>query len=178
MFFIPWVAFASATFAEPARSDEFDMDCKMILCLAGGFPSGCEDAWRHMIDHLRDRKSPVDSCTMSDGTELDDVDADVRRIGAHSAAAWTCPRGTQLHHEVRRAEEWRHVTAFCYETAIERRQGDGYRTTHTGISTPARVDLQTRIRMAPGTDLAHDTGPLRFDTGRHDDRRTTVSHRP
>ena len=166
--------------ADQAAANEFDMDCKIILCLAGGFPPGCEDAWRHLLDRLRDGKSPVDSCTMSDGSELDDVDAEVRRIGAHSSAAWICPAGARLHHEVRRDEEdgHRHVTAFCYEASIERRHGEGYRTTYTGISTPSRVDLQTRVRIAPGTDMAYDTGLLRFDTGRHNDWRMTVRHRP
>ena len=172
------LALVLAASAGPAAADDYDMDCKMILCLAGGFPDGCEDAFDHMIDRLRDGKSPVDSCTMADGRELDDVDVDLRRIGAHSASAWECPEGSSLHHEVARDGEGREVTAFCYEAATERRQGDGYRTSYTGISTPARVDLEARLRMAPGTEAAYDSGLLRFGTGRHRDWRTTVRHRP
>lgn len=70
------------------------------------------------------------------------------------------------------------MTAFCYEAATERRQGDGIRTSFTGISVPARVDLQARLRMAPGTEAAYDSGVLRFDTDRHQDWRTTIRHRP
>lgn len=172
------VALALAVTTGPAAADEFDMDCKMILCLAGGFPSGCEDAWRHLIDRLRDGKSPVDSCTMADGRELDDVDAEVRRVGAHSASAWSCPAGARLHHEAEWDGERRRVTAFCYEAATERRQGDGFRTSYIGVSTPARVDLEAQLRMAPGTAVAYDSGLLRFHTGRPDDPRTLVSHRP
>ena len=168
-----------AAAGSPAEAEEYDMDCKMILCLAGGFPSGCGDAFEHMLERLRDGKSPVDSCTMADGRELDDVDADVKWVGAHSRAAWTCPPGSTLHHEVRHdGEGERQVTAFCYETAAQRRQGDGYRTSFTGVSVPTRVDLETRLRMAPGTAAAYDSGVLRIDTGRRQDWRTTVTHRP
>ncbi len=161
-----------------ASADDYDMDCKVILCLAGGFPDGCGDAFAHMIDRLRDGKSPVDSCTMADGRELDDVDVDLRRVGAHSASAWECPEGSTLHHEVAQDGEGREVTAFCYEAATERRQGDGTQTSFTGISVPARVDLEARLRMAPGTEAAYDSGLLRFGTGRHRDWRTTIRHRP
>ena len=171
-------AVALAVSAAPTAADDYDMDCKVILCLAGGFPTGCGDAFDHMIDRLRDGKSPVGSCTMADGREMDDVDVDLRRIGAHSASAWECPQGSQLHHEVAQDDDRREVTAFCYEAATQRRQGDGIRTSFTGISVPARVDLQARLRMAPGTDAAYDSGVLRFDTGRHQDWRTTIRHRP
>lgn len=177
---LPLAAFALlvAGSGSPVHADDYDMDCKMILCLAGGFPSGCEDAFDHVMDRLRDGKSPVDSCTMADGRELDAVDADLDWIGAHSPAAWECPEGSTLHHEVRHNDEQRQVTAFCYEAVVERRQGDGTRTSFTGISTSQRVDLEARLRMAPGTTMAYDSGVLRFDTGRHRDWRTAVRHHP
>ena len=82
--------------AEPAHAAEYDMDCKLILCLLGGFPQGCGDALDHMIDRLRDGKSPIGSCAMSDGAEFDDYDLDHRWISAASRAAWECPEGKQL----------------------------------------------------------------------------------
>ncbi len=86
--------------AEPAAADDYDMDCKLILCLPAGFPSGCGDAFDHMIDRLRDGKSPIGFCAMSDGSEFSDYDLDHRFIRATSASAWECPEGTTLSHSV------------------------------------------------------------------------------
>lgn len=40
------------------------IDCKVILCLAGSFPGGCEDAQSYMIDRITDRppKPPYGTC--------------------------------------------------------------------------------------------------------------------
>ena len=35
-----------------AVAQSYDIDCKVILCLAGGFPSGCSDAFDYMIDRI------------------------------------------------------------------------------------------------------------------------------
>ena len=42
----------------------FDMDCKVILCLAGGFPAGCGDAHAYMLRRLRSipPKPPFGTC--------------------------------------------------------------------------------------------------------------------
>lgn len=45
------------------EADAYDMDCKVILCLAGGFPSGCGDAHSYMMDRLEDGKPPFGPCT-------------------------------------------------------------------------------------------------------------------
>jgi len=47
-------------------AEAFDMDCKVILCLAGGFPSGCGDAKSYMLDRIRDRKPPIGTCSTED----------------------------------------------------------------------------------------------------------------
>ena len=58
------VALVAAAFSPPAEA--FDMDCKVILCLAGGFPSGCGDAKSYMLDRIRDRKPPFGTCSTED----------------------------------------------------------------------------------------------------------------
>lgn len=57
------VGFSASLGTTPTRA--FDMDCKLILCLAGGFPSGCSDAKSYMLDRLKDRKPPVGTCSSS-----------------------------------------------------------------------------------------------------------------
>ena len=36
-----------------ATAADYDMNCKLLLCLPGGFPSGCADAFDHMVDRLK-----------------------------------------------------------------------------------------------------------------------------
>ena len=50
--------------SHPARA--FDMDCKVILCLAGGFPSGCSDAKTYMLRRLKKLKPPFGPCSSGD----------------------------------------------------------------------------------------------------------------
>ena len=56
------VALATALVALPAHG--YDMDCKVILCLAGGFPTGCADARAYMLRRLRATppKPPFGEC--------------------------------------------------------------------------------------------------------------------
>ena len=48
----------------------YDMDCKVILCLAGGFPEGCSDARAYMLSRLRDfpPKPPFGHCSGGDSS--------------------------------------------------------------------------------------------------------------
>ncbi len=50
----------------------YDMDCKVILCLAGGFPAGCSDARAYMLSRLRSipPKSPFGHCAGTDSRGL------------------------------------------------------------------------------------------------------------
>ena len=49
--------------AVPEPAQAYDMDCKVILCLAGGFPSGCADAHSYMMDRLKRLKPPFGPCS-------------------------------------------------------------------------------------------------------------------
>ena len=46
-----FIVLALAGVALPAWS--YDMDCKVILCLAAGFPTGCADARAYMLHRIR-----------------------------------------------------------------------------------------------------------------------------
>lgn len=48
--------------AIPARTAQ--IDCKVILCLAGGFPTGCADALSYMMDRISRRRPlpPFGTC--------------------------------------------------------------------------------------------------------------------
>lgn len=61
------LGFSAVFVTTPTRA--FDMDCKLILCLAGGFPSGCSDAKSYMLDRLKDRKPPIGTCSSSGGSD-------------------------------------------------------------------------------------------------------------
>ena len=56
------MAFAS-TMALGSPAQAYDMDCKVILCLAAGFPSGCGDAHSYMVRRLRKGKGPFGTCS-------------------------------------------------------------------------------------------------------------------
>jgi len=69
------IAIGAVSFGVPAKA--FDMDCKVILCLAGGFPQGCGDAHSHMLKRLRKGKGPFGVCS-GGGAENDEYPVPVR----------------------------------------------------------------------------------------------------
>ena len=50
----------------------YDMDCKVILCLAGGFPASCSDARAYMLNRLRSTppKPPFGHCAGANSTAV------------------------------------------------------------------------------------------------------------
>jgi len=160
-----------------APAQDYDMDCKLILCMPAGFPSGCGDAFDHMLDRLRDGKSPIGFCALGDGTEYDGYDIDYAAIPASSRDGWRCPPGKPLHHGVRGddAEGLRlTVTAFCYDTSHTRRswtsEGYGDRTFHLNRTRPERMDFQVNLTVEPGTPVAWSRGWQRFNADIGGDR--------
>lgn len=79
----------AALVAAPTQAGAYDIDCKVILCLAGGFPSGCGDARSYMIKRLKRAKPPFGFCAFgSGGGEGVDYDLDM------GSETWTeCPGG-------------------------------------------------------------------------------------
>ena len=57
------LALSIASLGVSGEASAFDMDCKVILCLAGGFPSGCADARSYMLKRLKKLKPPFGVCT-------------------------------------------------------------------------------------------------------------------
>lgn len=153
-------ALATISFAAaPQPAAAYDMDCKVILCLAGGFPSGCDDAYSYMVDRITRFPNPLPPfgfCAMSDGSEYASYDADWRRLRETDPSAWWCPEGSRLRHSVRRDEGRREVEAFCYTDTSERRvslgEGEFYTAVrYLGRRPARRLNHEIQITLEPGT---------------------------
>jgi hypothetical protein len=161
-----------------AAAQDYDIDCKLLLCLPAGFPGGCRDAFDHMVDRLRDGKSPIGFCAMSDGTEYDAYDVDYGIVSASSRSGWECSPGKTLYHTTRRDDEDTVVRNFCYDNAYRHGWGEGARTRYTNTMPPARTDFAVKLTVEPGTPVAYSPGWQTFDAGIARDWRTRVQHRP
>ena len=178
------LAIASLT-PTSARAGDYDMDCKLILCMPAGFPSGCGDAFDHMIDRLRDGKSPIGFCALSDGSEYDGYDIEYSMSPASSRDGWRCPPGRSLYHGVRNDDgigSERTVTTFCYESSHTRRawtsEGYGERTFHLNRTPPERTDFRVRLTVEPGTPAAYSASWQRFDADLRGDGDITIRYAP
>ncbi|WP_299655235.1 hypothetical protein [uncultured Jannaschia sp.] len=165
-------AFASIA-PSTASAADYDMDCKLLLCMPGGFPSGCADAFDHMMDRLRDGKFPIGFCAMSNGAEYDAYDIDYAFEEVTSPAGWECPEGKHLYHRTTGADDgyWSQtVNTFCYDSAYQRHgwtpEGDNTVTSYTNKTAPERRDFRVNLTLEPGTDQEYSQGWQRFDTGR------------
>ena len=172
---------ALAAFASPHEAKAYDVDCKLILCLAGGFSSSCGDAHDHMLDRLRDGKSPIGTCTMSDGSEYKNYDIDDSFAPTTSAEAWVCPEGKNKHFSRSYDGDSREVIkVFCYDE--RRRLGYGTNSDetfyYTGVSTPEYKNMRVQITVEPGTDAEYTTGVQRYRTGTSFGIGTNVTFRP
>ncbi len=172
---------AFATFAAPNEAKAYDIDCKLILCLAGGFPATCGDAYNHMIDRLRDGKSPVGTCTMSDGATYSNYNLDYSFSNQRDPDAWTCPEGKNKHFSVGYdGDDRQQIKVFCYD---ERRtlgfNGFGGETAYyTGVSSPEYKNFRVQITVEPGTEAAYTNGMQRYRTSHGYGFGTNVSFRP
>ncbi|MCP4072170.1 MAG: hypothetical protein GY742_10590 [Hyphomicrobiales bacterium] len=147
------------TTLQAEKAYAYDMDCKVILCIAGGFPSGCSDAYRYMIKRItRFPKplSPFGFCAMSDGTEYKAHNVDYRFLG-NGPDAFDCPQGKQLYYRRDNSDHggWGNETAFCYSHSASQRTGWGrdteYQTVYHNQSLANRVNFQLMITIEPGT---------------------------
>jgi|GEM_PF-2586512 len=172
---------ALASFASPHEAKAYDIDCKLILCLAGGFPATCGDAYDHMIDRLRDGKSPIGTCTMSDGAEYKNYEINYGFANRTSSEAWICPEGKNKHFSQSYDGDDREVVkVFCYDE--RRRLGYGYNSEekyyYTGVSTPAYKNLRVQITVEPETEAEYTNGVQRYSTGNSYGFGTRVTFRP
>lgn len=145
--------------AKPENAHAYDMDCKVILCIAGGFPAGCADAYSYMIKRITRFPKPLPPfgyCAMSDGSEYKAHNVEFSYLG-RGPQAYDCPEGKKLYY--RRDDDeggWGNETAFCYTHMIRQRAGWGrdvqWQETYHGQSTATPVNFQLHITIEPGTE--------------------------
>ena len=173
------IAAAAAAGTGPAVAQDYDIDCKLLLCLPAGFPEGCGDALSHMKDRLRHGRSPIGFCGMGGGADYDDYEIDYEALPASRASGWTCDEGTSLYHRVRDTDDEgrrKTVNVFCYANSDTVRMGDTERTYYSGTTRAQRRDFAVDMRMNVSTDTPYAPGRMRFDTGLFYDWATTVHH--
>ena len=104
-----------AAFATGAEA--YDMDCKLLLCLAGGFPAGCADAKAYMIARLTATppKPPIGVCAFSGGHGA--YATTLSRI-PHSPEKYACAPDLSLHVYGREGRDG-DAGAFCYRSREE-----------------------------------------------------------
>jgi hypothetical protein len=79
---LPIAGLAVLALAAPPASvqaEDYDIDCAVILCMAGGFPASapCSAAHGYMMKRLKKGKPPFGTCAMSDGKAFTDYDLDM-----------------------------------------------------------------------------------------------------
>lgn len=143
------------------KAHAYDMDCKVILCIAGGFPAGCGDAYSYMIKRITRSPKPLPPfgfCAMSDGSEYKAHDVSYRYLH-RGPDAYDCPEGKALYYRRNNDDGggWGNETAFCYtHTTVQRGYGRDSedRTVFHGQSAATRVNFELKITIEPGT--AHE----------------------
>lgn len=142
-------------------TDQGDIDCKVILCLAGGFPNGCGDALRYMLDRISPPhpRPPFGVCPMSNGEAYTAYDAPYARLGSNNRSGWDCAEGTNLffarHNEDHGSDR---IETFCYtDTKTSTYREDGKtktRTVYLGRSGATPVNFEIQITAEPNTPQA------------------------
>ncbi len=157
-------------FAQDGQARGFDMDCKVILCIAGGFPTSCGDAYSYMIDRITDKppKPPFGFCAMSDGSEYKAYDVDYRFL-YRGPEAYDCPTGRRLFYGVEGDDGgWGNETAFCYSHTTIGTVGFGDDSVPSIIyhnqSPATRVNFQLKIIIEPGTEQEYRSPLFRVNT--------------
>lgn len=148
-----------AAIVQPSPAQAYDMDCKVIICIAGGFPTGCSDAYSYMIKRITRFPKPLPPfgfCAMSDGSEYKAHNVAYSYLG-RGPQAYDCPEGKKLFYRREDSEGggWGNETAFCYtHTTTQGGWGrDDYQTTiYHGQSAAVPVNFQLKITIEPGTE--------------------------
>ena len=159
-----------AVFAKNDEAFAYDMDCKVILCIAGGFPQSCADAYRYMIERITRFRPlpPFGFCPMSNGLEYTAHNVDYRFLH-RGPEAYDCPINTILFYSLSYEKHGQETeTAFCYSHTTSERFGWGrdqeYRTVYHNQSSPQRINFQLRITIEPGTEQEYRSPLFRINT--------------
>jgi len=164
--------FVSAAAVQSENAHAYDMDCKVILCIAGGFPAGCSDAYRHMIKRITRTPKPLPPfgfCAMSDGSEYKAHKVDSRVLG-DGPGSNDCPEGKKLFYNRVYGDQggWGNVTTFCYSHTTTSRTGWArnvqYGTIYHNQSPANHVNFQLKITIEPGTKHEYRSPLFRINT--------------
>ncbi|APX18101.1 hypothetical protein BWR17_19680 (plasmid) [Phaeobacter inhibens] len=152
--------------ATPAQAQGFDMDCKVILCMAGGFPAGCSDAYRYMIDRITRFPRPLPPfgiCSQDDGTPYRAVNAPYAYLQRNSPSGWDCPATHRLYFRQNGdRDRSNNITTFCYtHTTTTRGRGrdEPDQVVFHGRIPANHVNFQVQVTVEPGTPDSY-TSPL------------------
>ncbi|MFQ8433581.1 hypothetical protein [Amaricoccus sp. W119] len=157
---IPLLTLAALTLPGPlarpaaAQDGSYDLDCAVILCMAGGFPAvaECDRAYGYMIDRITDHppKSPFGVCSMADGTGYAAYELDYAIGSRRARNAYSCPAGTRLHFGAGGIGE--PAIAFCYEKTVQVIQSNGLCVdSYGGITSATFRQFQAELTVEPGT---------------------------
>lgn len=157
------LAFTTAAIPASVEAADYDMDCKLILCLAGGFPSGCADAKSYMFSRIKQLKPPIGVCNMvggagGQGETYDDIKTEYDFLTpATDERGWACADSSKRIAYARQELEYTsRLSGFCYESVryIEHSGGhDGNAWTepvYSGVENAREVDFQVRVTVEPG----------------------------
>lgn len=152
LFLVISITVALSTHRATAQ-DGYDIDCAVILCMAGGWPTEptgtCSGAQSYMIDRIKDGKSPIGVCSTSEGGEFDDFDIDYQLNDPTVASSYTCPEGSSLF--LKNPTMNTKPIAFCY-TSVSSPPNTGKCTkVYAGISKPEYADFWAKLTLSPGS---------------------------
>lgn len=140
-----------------ASAVDYDLDCAVILCLAGGFPSGCGPAKSYMMKRLRRGKSPFGTCSQDDGTPYNNHN--VQFSPGSGPNQFMCSRSKNLHvwnagDDRGSRSDWQGI---CYTSATRTTsygRDDNDAIQYNGRSPAFRYDWRVQVTVEPGTPQA------------------------
>ena len=144
-----------SAFERDAIAQSYDIDCKVILCLAGGFPSGCADAKSYMIDRITSKppRPPFGFCSMSNGSQYSNYSVQASYI--HD---YVCPE----HKKMKRNQNG---GVICYDSTLNVTNRNGEDSTYyVGQVRAQRLNYQIQITLEPGSEQEYTSDVFRICT--------------
>jgi hypothetical protein len=158
---------------QPQKVQAYDMDCKVILCIAGGFPAQCGDAYAYMIKRITRWPAPLPPfgfCAMSNGAEYKAHDVNYSFLG-QGPQAFDCSDGRKLFY--RRIEDsdgnLQGEDAVCYSHTSQVKDTSGdedvWKTIYHNKSNAQPINFQLSIVIEPGTEQEFKSPLFKIHTG-------------
>ena len=159
---------------QPQKAHAYDMDCKVILCIAGGFPAQCGDAYAYMIKRITRWPAPLPPfgfCAMSNGAEYTGHDVNYSFLG-QGPQSYDCPSDKNLYYRKEEDEDGgnEREIAFCYSHMTQTKviSGDddvSWQTVYENQSPAKPINFQLSIVIEPGSDQEFKSPLYRIHTG-------------